>query len=927
MASLGDAFINVHADTSKVAPEMEAGVKKAAEKVEKSDDFEGIVKAADKAGSRAGDGFGKSFIRDASGRLRDERGKFVSEGEKLGEEAGRKTAKAFGDKLEKDSKGRISRLGGLLAPAWVKTIGVWIAAAAPAAIQLVATLAPVVGILAAIVPLAIGGAAAITVLKLAFGGLGDIVAEADTDVAQFNKDMAKLGPNTQAFVNTLVGIKPVLADFKKSLQDNFFAGLTETFTKGRITSSIDRLKESFQGLAYVLGDSLADAFGTLTSSKGLGQLDNILASFAGTLFKLGPILSSLVAVLLTLGEAAGPLLDTLAGGLNDALKQLATFITAAAKDGSLKKFFDDAVVAGRLLLNLTGSLLRIIGDILDAGNAAGGGGTIIEFFSTLAGIFDDLNNSGALTSFFKVFNAFFGSIAAVVKPLLPLVSKLIDLFSGELVKVLDILTPPLVAITTAIADALIPVLPSLEKAIDSLLPVISQFALILADVFKQVTPDIAQALIDLFTDMAQTFVELAPTLKELLPALGQLTILLVNLLSTQTIAALQIFALVLPAIAGAINVVLVPALTALNFILKPLNKLFSEFIIPFVNNFGTNAVKEFEALGKVAGKVGDFFVKIGGDIADFFTKTIPKWFGKVGDFFTGLPARLAGYLKTAIKQAFDTVLVAVGVGLGLIYFTFTKMPGKVIDALGDFGGKLWHYFTEQFLAAKDAFLTFVKDSYAYALTIPDRIGAGLSNLGTRLKGIFKSAFDGAVDTIKEAFNKALKYVSDLPGRITAFSGKLLESGAKLISNFLNGIAHPGKIVNNISDTVFGFLKDKVNYVIGKLNEGIDKVGHFIPGGIPHIPKLARGAFLQHPTLALIAEAGPEVVLPTNDPTRARALLSESGLDRALGMRSSAPDVKVDVYIGQQKINDIVDTRVSAANDSTAAQVAYGTRAA
>jgi phage-related protein len=924
VASLGDAFIEVHADTDKLAPEIEAGAKKASEEVEAKDSFGGIVKAADKAGSRAGDDFGKSFIRDASGRLRDEKGRFVTEGEKVGKEVGDKMADAIGDSVEKKTRGRISNLGRTLAPAWIRTIGVWIAAAAPSIIQLAGTLAPVVGILGALVPAAVGAAASITVLKLAFGGLGDIVKESTTDVAQFNKDMAELAPSTRAFVNTLIALKPVLKGFKNDVQGSFFASFNDV-TFAKINNALKTLNWNFQAIAYTLGVQLAQAANTLLTGKGLGQIDSLLGSFNETLKHLGPILHNFLSALLTIGTTAAPLFESLTGGLDRVTARFNTFITKAAANGSLKKFFDDALIAGDQLLKLAGSLLSIIGSILDAGKKAGGGNTIILFFQELAGIFKELNNSGALTAFFKVINTFFGSVAAVVKPLLPLVSKLVSLFGGELVKVLTVLTPPLVAITQAIADALIPVLPSLEKAIDSLLPAISELGTILADVFKQVTPELATVLVNLFEALALTFVDLAPSIKDLIPALGQLVILLSQFLTTQTIAFLQSFILVLPALASAINAVLVPALSALTAVLKPLNKLFQEFIIPFVTNLVSNAVKEFDALGKIAGKVGDFFSTVGGDIADFFTKTIPKWFGKIVDFFEGLPKTLKDLLKKAIKQAFDTVLTAVGVGIGLVIFTFTKLPGRIVDAISGLGTKVKNFLLDEFDKAKDAFVVFLSQAYDFATSLPGRISDGLSSLGSTIKKHFKDAFDSAVVTVAQTFDKVVGYVKDLPHRIGAFAGKLLDSGKRLITNFLSGLAHPGKIVNTISDAVFGFLKDKVNYVITKLNEGIDKVGQFVPGGIPHIPKLARGAFLKHPTLALLAEEGPEVVLPTDDKARASSLLHESGLDRSLDFHPSTPRVAVQVYIGNRELTDIVDMRVSVANDNTARQLAFGAR--
>ncbi len=918
MASLGDAYIDVHANTEKLGPEIEAGTKKAAEEVEASDDFGGLVRAADKAGSRAGDNFGKSFIRDANGRLRDEKGRFVTEGEKIGKEVGDKMGDALGDSVEKKTKSRVSRLGNLIAPAWIKTIGVWIAAAAPAAIQLAGTLAPAVGILAAIVPAAIGGAAAIGVLKLAFGGLSKIIKESSTDVAKFNKDMAALAPPTQNFVKMILALKPVFKQFKSDLQSNFFSGFSET-NFGVINNAIKTLNHNFQLLAYTLGTQLSGVFNCVFSGLGLDLLNGILKDFDKTLQHLSPIIGNFLIALLQIGKVAGPLLERLAGGLDKASSRFAQFITRISSDGTLAKFFDEAITAGDQFLKLAGALLSIVGSLLDAGKKAGGGNTLILFFQELAGIFKELNKSGALTSFFTLTNKFFGSIAAIIKPLLPLVSQLLSLFGGELIKVLNVLTPPLVEITTAIAQALIPVLPALGKVIDSLLPVISELGSILAGVFKEITPELATVLIDLFESLAQTFIDLAPSIKLLIPVLGQLTILLVNLLSTQTIAALQIFALALPAIAKAINIYLVPQLNTLYIILKLLNIVFSEFVIPFVTGFATMAVQEFDALGKIAGKVGKFFEQVGKDIADFFLKTLPKWIGKIGDFFTQLPGKLEKLIKTAVHHIFDNFLGAVGVGIGLVYYTFTQLPGKIIKAIGDLGHKLKDFVTGEFDKVVDAVTDWTVKMVKKAEALPGRLVAAIALLGPVLKKEFKKAFDNVIDTVKGTFDKVVGFVKDLPHRVEAFTAKLVASGIKLVTGFLHGLAHPGKI-----DTVFGFLKDKINYVITKINQGIDKVGHFIPGGIPHIPKLARGAFLKHPTLALIAERNPEVVLPTDDPRRAGALLRESGLDRVLGMGGGG-DTYVYVKIGERDITDIVDTQVEKANDKTAQQLAFGTR--
>ena len=79
MAALAEAFVRVRADTTGVREDVRR-------------DFE-------KTGGESGDAFGRRFTRDANGRLRDERGKFVSEGEKLGEGIGDGASRGFARKI------------------------------------------------------------------------------------------------------------------------------------------------------------------------------------------------------------------------------------------------------------------------------------------------------------------------------------------------------------------------------------------------------------------------------------------------------------------------------------------------------------------------------------------------------------------------------------------------------------------------------------------------------------------------------------------------------------------------------------------------------------------------------------------------------------------------------------------------------------
>jgi len=205
MANLGEVFVESHVDNKAVYPELKRGVEEAGQKVEKEDDFGGFVKAANKAGSRAGKEFGDGFIRDSEGRLRTLDGRFAKEGEKAGD--------AFGDGVEKKSKSRIQRLGKLLAPAWARTIAVWVAILTPAAANLLSVILPAVGVIGLIIPAALGAAASLVVLKLAFKDVGTAIKDIGTD--KFNDDLKKLAPAARDFVKQIAKFKPAFHDFQQ----------------------------------------------------------------------------------------------------------------------------------------------------------------------------------------------------------------------------------------------------------------------------------------------------------------------------------------------------------------------------------------------------------------------------------------------------------------------------------------------------------------------------------------------------------------------------------------------------------------------------------------------------------------------------------------------------------------------------------------
>lgn len=88
-----------------------------------------------------------------------------------------------------------------------------------------------------------------------------------------------------------------------------------------------------------------------------------------------------------------------------------------------------------------------------------------------------------------------------------------------------------------------------------------------------------------------------------------------------------------------------------------------------------------------------------------------------------------------------------------------------------------------------------------------------------------------------------------------------------------------------------------------------------------IPEFADGAIVDTPTLAMIGEAGREVVIPLTNPSRAAQLAQQSGLTQLLGGGSTM----VQVFIGNEQLDARMVRIVEKNNGRQAQNLAYGAR--
>lgn len=917
---LGDAYVTAHFDTDKLSPELKEGTKKAAEEAEVGTrkDF---AEFGDKAGQNVGDNFGKSFVRDAKGRLHDAAtGEFVTEAKLIGEKVGNEIGKATGENTESSLKKKISNLGQLLAPAWIKTIAVWVAVIGPAALQLASVLVPAVGILGLLIPVAIGGAAALGTLKIAMNGVSDAIKASGT--AAYAADLKKLAPAARDFVKSFVALKPQLHDIAQGIQQAFFDnGFPELLDKLGKTA-IPRIGMEMQYLSGTLG-YLAVTFGNFfTKGKNVTLLTSIMERFTSALGRAGDAIQPILQALLKIGDVASKgLLTKLTTDFVNIAQRFGDFIDEAYRTGKLTAFFQSTQEALHQIAVIGKDAWTIVSSLLDAAGKAGGGQGIVTLFSDLASVLNQLDKSGALTAVFKVFNTFFSSLGSIIQPLLAPLSKLLLLLGEELSKDIVKLTPALVNLVN---NGLVPLIDDITKALPTINSFVLEFIKFLDWISnnKQAVQIVFGAIIAWITatktiDLISWLSGVVKGFKEWTVAAGALDVAL----DANIIGA---FALAI----GAMVVEIIYMVKAIKTIIKDVKAGALDNIgeaiaakwgkIKGAVSDAASAVGDWFA--KIGSSIGGFFSGIGSAIGDFFTKTVPGWWDTIANFLEGIPGKVLAILGNIAS----TILQGVGVALGLAYaFVFKNLDLIIINALGNLATKVLDFIVNTTDSWSRSLLAFIPRALEWVDQLSMTVVKAIVSFGIKLLTAIQHGIDAPGNYIRDHLAQWWAEFQALPGKLLSLGPKLLNAGLSIIQSLFKGLEKAGSFVGDLASSIFNHIKSLLNGAIGQINKGINKVGKFFPGGLPNIPYLADGAYVTKPTLALIGERAPEVVVPTDNPARAAQLLRQSGLTSVLA--AGSPNWNINVKIGDRDITDIVETSVAEANISTAQSLSFGPR--
>lgn len=413
MASIGEAFIDVHANTSpfhrevardldRVADDAEGELNKTGRSMgDKISDGVGIeLKRRGKSFAKAiGDGTKNTVIRVRSivrfDQIRD------SIRRRFRRDVGDTIQKEIGDALDRSARSGVfskisqgladaigagfnvsgrSPLIAVLLPALAALVGV-IVAALQAANALVAVLFIIPGLLASI-GLQVG------VLMIAFQGVGTAIqgAFAAKNAKELRLALKDLTPSARSFVRELLPLRDLFREIGRTVQERFFnqfAGVITAIRKALGPS----LVSGFGDVAAVFG-RFVRSFGELLASPGFVKFFNTLVpatvrwidKFGQSLFGRRGFVTGLIAM----ATALMPFMEKFGDIILRNLDHISAFMFQLASSPATSQWLDDMATTLQLVFDLIFKVGEFLFVFLNRLNEAGGQNVITVLMEALS---------------------------------------------------------------------------------------------------------------------------------------------------------------------------------------------------------------------------------------------------------------------------------------------------------------------------------------------------------------------------------------------------------------------------------------------------------------------------------------------------------------------------------------------------------------
>jgi len=626
------------------------------------------------------------------------------------------------------------------------------------------------------------------------------------------------------------------------------------------------------GLQQELGISAEEATaklesGSVDAETGIRLLLGAMNEFpgaAGAMERQSQTLLGLFStfkdtISITLTEAVQPLIPF----LKDTLAQATPLIQEA-----LNSIAPAAIaLAGDVGLALV-EILRAIGPGL--GDILGGISRAIRALSPLIEGF-----ISALGSGLSALAPLFESIVVALAPVFTVITSLIQTVLPPLVTVFDGLVRAITPVLSALGGAFVQIITALSPGLNALAAVLVEVGNAIGAVLTEAVIAITPALVDLATAFSDLLVAVAPIITGLIQEFTPILVKIVQIIGgvfaarmdliTGLFEALaEILVEVGPAIldiAAALGDALLQVLDAIAPVLPDLVQAFTDIALAFADILVALA----PLLPPLAELVVLLIEKIGAPTLVLIAEAVATLAGafawlveKVAEVVTWLADHLGPAFSTLWHEVIEPFAQWISDTFGPVWDALVKIWNEnvkpAIDAIVGGFIVMWHEILEPFMG-------FITD------TVVPIFGA----LAATLIGPLFVAAQQVWSMLGELWNMARQVVAVFDGPLKVAAGVVATAFALALGPIL-ALKNALEEVFDAAVSAFG----KVKEVAGQIaSSGITDLVGGKTGRT--IPKAAAGGIFDEATLAIIGEAGREVLLPLNDPARALALAQASGL--------------------------------------------------
>ena len=267
-------------------------------------------------------------------------------------------------------------------------------------------------------------------------------------------------------------------------------------------------------------------------------------------------------------------------------------------------------------------------------------------------------------------------------------------------------------------------------------------------------------------------------------------------------------------------------------------------------------------ISDVLGGIADFLK----GVFDIITGILTSDMGKIFDGFTETGDAIMNILSTILTGLLDLTVAVLKVIWDTIVAIFQAIWDGIVaifTPLGEWFSERWNdittvladvakWFGDMFQKAWNALTNVFSSIGTWFGERWNDVTTALANVATWFGNIFKTAFEA----VKNAFSTIGSFFS---GVWTTVKNIFVNAG-QMVGSAVGGAfkSAVNAVLGTIENVVNGFI-GMINGVIGLINK--------IPGvslgsvGYVSLPRLARGGIVDSPTVAMIGEAGKEVVMP------------------------------------------------------------------